>query len=593
MRFFISIYIFFSTIGVTAQSINVANSYYNNGDFEKALLSFQSIRQNNPNYAPAILGIARAYRQLDRFDEAFTILKQGTTLLPNDVNISAELGITHHLLKQEKAAALQFQNTFELLDKNPNYASFLGQEFKKYHLLKQAIRSYEVGMRHNPLLNYSYEIGQLYGQLGDLENMFSFYFDTMINKPNYTNIIKRRLDDFINEDPENEANISFRKTLLKKNQQEPNIIYNEFLSWLFVQQKQFRKAFAQERAIYKKTDTGIPQLISLAKTAKESNDKETAIEILNFVIENTEVEGYLVTAHRELLRMEIENRNAKTYSKIAVDYERLIETYGKNPKTISLLLDYGKFVGFYQNDISKSTKFLKSLLKERMNQQDKARIEILMGDLFVLENKFNKALIYYTRAQKKTENNPIGQEARFKVAKASYYKGDFYWAKSQLHVLKTATSQLIANDAMQLAILIDDNTKEDTTHNALKLFAKADLLKFQEQPDKAFEVYNEILKNHRNSSIEDEALLEQAKMLVGRNEAEKAINNLQKIIDFFPDSFLLDDVYYMLGTIYLNQNKENEAKAAFEQIIFNHADSIYFVEARKKYRKLRGDEVYN
>ncbi len=593
MRFFILFCLLISSSWLYGQNINIANRYYNSGEFEKALYTFQTIQQRNQKYAPAILGMARCYRQLDRFDEAFGVLKQGTTLLPEDINISVELGITHHLSKQHEESKAQFENTFELLNNNPNYASFIGQQFKEYNLLKEAIRCYKVGMKNNPLLNYSYEVGQLYGQLGDLENMFSSYFDVLINKPNYIDIIKRRLDDFITDDPENEANIAFRKTLLKKNQQEPLIIYNDFLSWLFVQQKQYRKAFAQERAIYKKTGEGIPQIISLAKTSRDGGDNETAIEILTFVIENTLVESYLIGAHREILLMEIEEGNKKAYASISNEYEALIEKFGKRSKTIDLLLDYGKFVGFYQDDTSKATKFLKQLPKDRMNQQDKARIEILMADLFVLEDKFNKALIYYTRAQKKMENNPIGQEARFKVAKASYYKGDFYWAKSQLHVLKTATSQLIANDAMQLAILIDDNTKEDTTHTALKLFAKADLYKFQEQPEKAFETYQKILDDYRSTSIEDEALLAQAKMLVERNEPEKAIKNLEKIIDFFPSSFLLDDVHFMMGNIYLSQENEKKAKESFEKIIFDHADSIHFVEARKKYRKLRGDEVVN
>ncbi len=467
MRFFLILVFSFAVFWGNAQSINIANNYYNNGEFDKALLTFQSIQQRNTKYPPAILGIARCYRQLGRFEDAVGTLKQGETLLPENINISAELGITHHLNKQETLAKNQFEKTFNLLQKNPNYASFLGQQFKDYNLLDQAIASYKIAMEHNPLYNYSYEIGQLYGQLGDLENMFSYYFDVMISKPNYTNIIKRRLDDFITEDSENKANQSFRKTLLKKNQQEPNIIYNEFLSWLFVQQKQFRKAFAQERAIYKKTDDGIPQLISLALTANEGNDRETAIEILNFVVENTNVESFLIGAHRQLLLFEIETRNTKLYKSIATAYETLIAKYGEQPKTIDLILDYAKFVGFYQNDIEKATTYLKHLLKDRFGKQDKARIEILMADLFVLQSKFNKALIYYTRANNKTENSPIGQEARFKIAKASYYKGDFYWAKSQLHVLKTATSQLISNDAMQLAILIDDNTKEDTTHTAL------------------------------------------------------------------------------------------------------------------------------
>jgi hypothetical protein len=34
-----------------------------------------------------------------------------------------------------------------------------------------------------------------------------------------------------------------------------------------------------------------------------------------------------------------------------------------------------------------------------------------------------------------------------------------------------------------------------------------------------------------------------------------------------------------------------EAKTYLEEIIFNHADSIYFIDAQKQYRKLRGDQI--
>jgi outer membrane protein assembly factor BamD (BamD/ComL family) len=65
----------------------------------------------------------------------------------------------------------------------------------------------------------------------------------------------------------------------------------------------------------------------------------------------------------------------------------------------------------------------------------------------VFDEKFNQALIYYSQIQNKIKNDPIAQEARFKVARTSYFKGDFAWAQTQLDILKKSTSQLIANDA--------------------------------------------------------------------------------------------------------------------------------------------------
>ena len=53
------------------------------------------------------------------------------------------------------------------------------------------------------------------------------------------------------------------------------------------------------------------------------------------------------------------------------------------------------------------------------------------------QQKFNQALVLYTQIQLGVKNSRLAQEARFKVAKTSYYKGDFDWAETQLKVLKS------------------------------------------------------------------------------------------------------------------------------------------------------------
>jgi hypothetical protein len=50
---------------------------------------------------------------------------------------------------------------------------------------------------------------------------------------------------------------------------------------------------------------------------------------------------------------------------------------------------------------------------------------------------------------KEEKESPLGEEARFRNAKLSYYKGDFDWAQEQLKVLKASTSELISNDAIE------------------------------------------------------------------------------------------------------------------------------------------------
>ncbi len=249
-------------------------------------------------------------------------------------------------------------------------------------------------------------------------------------------------------------------------------------------------------------------------------------------------------------------------------------------------------MAFYLKKPKEGSDFLKKSLELKISPFQEASVKLKLGDILVLQEKFNEALIYYSQIQANLKNSTISQEARFKVAKTSYYKGDFDWAESQLKILKASTSQLIANDALDLKLLISDNKYEDSLHVALKLYSKADLMAFQNKTDDAIELLNQLLTEHKGESIEDEALLKQAKLFEKKKQYEKAVINYQSIITNYGEEILADDALYFLAELYNNQLSEPEkAKDLYEQIIFKHEDSIYSVEARKKFRMLRGDAI--
>ena len=237
-------------------------------------------------------------------------------------------------------------------------------------------------------------------------------------------------------------------------------------------------------------------------------------------------------------------------------------------------------------------KVLKESLNLPLSALQIGQVKLELGDILVSQEKFNEALINYTQIQRNLKNSTLSQEARYKVARTSFFKGDFDWAESQLTVLKSSTSQLIANDAMDLMLLIRDNKYEDSTQTALKLYAKADLLAFQNKTDEAIKILNTLLSNHKGETIEDQALYKQGKLFEQKQQYEEAEVNYNTIITNFKDDILADDAYFALAEIYQYKlDQPQQAKIFYEKILFEHEDSIYFVEARKRYRLLRGDAV--
>jgi tetratricopeptide (TPR) repeat protein len=567
----------------------LAKEYFKNGEYEKALLEYKKLYARSPSNITYINQIISSHQQLEQYDEVETFIIK----LMKRVHYPAffvELGYNFQLKNDLENAKLNYQKAFFSIDEKVSNVYTVARSFEDHSLLDEASAAYEKAMLINPELNFNVQLAQIYGEQGNIEKMFNSYINYAKTSPVVSNV-KRAINDFISEDGYSENNVLLRKILLKHLQEEPNVIWNELLSWLFIQQKDFKKAFIQEKAIYNRQQQSLDRIIELASIAANENETEIAKTIYNYVIETAQNPDTQLRAHYSLLQLEINGSSKENYSTIKEKYKTLFETFGAQGKTLDLQISYAHFLAFYLDETENAISFLENTLEQPLNRLEKAQVKLKLGDVLVLKEQFNKALIYYTQIQRNLKNSTISQEARFKVAKASYYKGDFKWAESQLKILKSSTSQLMANDALELKLLISDNKYEDSLQTALKLYSKADLLAFQNKNSEAIIVLNTILEAHKTEPIIAQSLYKQGQLFEIVSQTEKAMVNYQAIIDNYRDGILIDDAYFKLANIYEKLGELEKAKNLYEQIIFNHADSIYFVEARKRFRALRGDAI--
>jgi tetratricopeptide (TPR) repeat protein len=590
MRFFLAFFMFFS-ICAFSQDDALASEYFKNGEYEKALIEYEKLYTSAPSNLTYITQIVTTHQQLEQYDKAEAFLLKIMARV-NYPSFYVELGYNYQLKNDLESANLNYNKALASLDERPSNVFNVARSFQGHSLLDETIAAYEKAMVLNPEYNFKYQLGQLYGEQGNIENMFINYIDFAEANPVILSKIKRDISGFISENNENENNVIFRKILLKKIQQEPNLLWNELLSWLFVQQREYNKAFLQEKAIFSRQPESLDRLEELALTAFAENEPLIAKDIFAYIIENAQDLNILLDANYNLLHLETKLSSKENYQVIDTKYQALFNKYGTFSQTLKLQIAYAHFLAFYKDNPEKATSFLEKTLELPLSEQQKAEAKLELGDILVLQEKFNNALIYYSQIQRNLKNSTISQEARFKVAKTSYYKGDFKWAESQLKILKASTSQLIANDALDLKLLITDNKYEDSLQTALKLYAKADLLAFQNKTDESIDLLNTILKNHKTEPIIPQALYKQARLFEGKAQFEKAQVNYEAIIANYSDGILVDDAYFKLAEIFENYlNQPEKAKTLYEQIIFNHADSIYFVDARKRFRALRGDFI--
>ena len=583
------ILILFFSLGANAQNEQLANNYFDRGDFEKALLSYEDLLKNqigNFNYFQRII---ECYQQLQQYEKAQKAIEVQLDKFKQN-QLLVELGYNFQLQKDQEKANKYYNQAIDKIKKNVNEVYGIAYVFEKKALVDYALLAYKTALEKDPKMSFNFQMATLYGQQGNTDLMIDTFLQEAYQNPQNLPLIQNQLSRFMTENVDANFNDSLKKALLVRAQKTQDIFWNDFLSWLFIQQKEYGKAFIQQKAIYKRNPDSFANIVNLGQMAIEDNDQDSATEILNFVLQNTRDLDLLIQSNSYLIEMKIDHATEKDYPIITAELDKLIKEFGVSPYTLSLLKLQADFNAFHLNNPEKAKAILKSAMEMPINRSQLAEVKMELADILLFEEKFNQALIYYSQIDEDMSGDVIGQEASLKTAKTSYFKTDFEWASHQLKVLKSASSQLIANDALDLFLLISDNTVEDSLQVALKKFARADFLLYQNKKAAALAGFQLILKEHKGEDIEPVTLLRIGKIYEKMGDFANALANYDAIITKHKDCIYIDEALYFSAEIYNIQLKDSEkAKLLYEEMLTKHEDSIYYVDSRNKYRKLRGD----
>jgi tetratricopeptide (TPR) repeat protein len=589
MKKFFSITLLFFSLVAFAQNEQLANNYFDRGEFEKALVSYEELLKKQAGNFNYFQKVVECYQQLQQFDKAQKALEERLDKYKQS-NLIVELGFNYQLQKNQDKANKYYDLAISKIKKNATEVYGIAYVFERKSLFDYALMAYKTAIETDSKLSFNFQMALLYGQMGNIDLMIETYlFEAYLNPQNLP-MIQNQLSRFMTEDADANFNELLKKALLVKAQKTQDIFWNDFLSWYFVQLKEYGKAFIQQKAIYKRNPDSFGNIVNLAQMAIEDNDETSAKEILDFVIQNTNDLELLIQANSYLVKMKIDHSLEKDYPAITEELDKLIKEFGVSPYTLSLLKLQANFSAFNLNNPEKGKVILKNAMEMPLDKYQLAEVKMELADILLFEEKFNQALIYYSQVDEDMSGDVVGQEASLKTAKTSYYKTDFQWASHQLKVLKSASSQLIANDALDLFLLISDNTVEDSTQVALKKFARADFLLYQNKKELALSQFQMILKEHKGEEIEAVTLLRIGKIFEKKGDFNAALENYNAIVTNHKESIYLDEALYFSAEIYNSQLQDAEkAKPLYEEMIFKHQDSIYYVDSRNKYRKLRGD----
>ena len=597
---------FFSQVSTI--DFQLAKKYYLDSDYEKAALYYEKIFKESEHRLKIYENYKSTFIELNKFKEAEKLIKTLIKENPNKLKFLVDLGVIYGLVDRSDKKNQVFDKAIEQIIKETSYdnAFDLGLAFEKIGNLEKALEVY-LNFESKNLLNpfaFHSKIALIYNKTGQTNKMINTFFEMLDFNNKFLQNVQNGLVnsiDFQNNLKEKEI---LRQSIIEKIQANPKkIVYIELLAWFYMLNNDYENAYTQIKALDKKLNKNGSKLLELGNTALNNQDFKVAIKCFDDVVLKSNSLEYKFEAKNkklfalkskilygnQIIQEELEELKAN-YLLILSQLNNSKNVYNNSLRKYNLLLDLSEIEAFYLGDISSAKQHLNNaILIPRLKEKQKGNAKLKLANILVLEDNIWEASLMYLQIEKQFKDDQLGHLAKFKNAQVYYFSGEYDWCQAQLKVLKASTSKLIANDALELSVLISDNYNMDTSEVAMKLFSYADMLTFQQQFSKANILYDSILKNFKNHSLNDEIIFRKAKIDLKQHNYQKAVDHFKLLIDNYPNSILLDNSLFLIASIYEEKIKDfDQAKKYFKTILFDHKGSLYAAESRKRFRKLAG-----
>lgn len=586
-----------ATFGQKELEVKLADEYYRKGELEKARSMYESIAKNH-KYIPQIhSNYFELLLDLKEFNDASKYLTNVIKRYPTNLYYVLDRGLLYRETGDKERMNTYYIRLITDDIRYDNYKTRIAaQYFLNNQLTEFTIIAYKEGRNASNDPNaYSLELANIYRYLNRKEEMVGEYLNYLTVNPAYLNQIRNTMQVSLTEREDLE---SLEAILYSKIQSDPeNPTFNELLIWVNLQQKNFSGAFIQARALDRRKGSAGDRAMNIGVIALENKDYVSASQIFTYIISqypstNNAVlaRHYRIKAEEEMVKRSFPIDENKIRSLIN-KYQQFIDEIGFERTTLDAYRNKALLHAFFLDEKDSAILILKEVIAHpRAPLTLKSQCKLDLGDIFILEEEPWESALLYSQVEKTMKETSVGYEAKLRNAKLSYYTGNFKLAQEHLDILKEATTREISNDAMKLSLLIRDNTGMDSTEEAMREYASIELMLFQNKIDEAKAAIDQMMLDYSLHSLMDELIWLKASLVLQEGKYDEAIILYAQIQNNYFNDILGDDAYYRMAVIY-EENIHDIPKAMeiYEDFMRAYPGSIFTIDARKRYRTLRGD----
>ncbi len=591
---------FFQQVYSQTTDEQLAYQYYQNKQYDKAIVYYEKVFPKKPSpdnyhyYLDCLLH-TKDYKTAEK------IIKKELKQEPENSILLVDEGMLYKLEGNDKQTKDAFAKAIQKLPADRDKVLELGKAFMDEKEFDYALQTYNQGKK---LLGDSYpfvsEIGAVYKAQGNTAAMVDSYLETLALSPTFIQYVQDALQLSVGNYADETQNTIVKTELLKYIQRYPDKdVYSELLIWMLLQLKDYPNALVQVKALDRRKNEGGYRLMTFASTCVTAGAYDPAIQAYQYVIaRGPKGDNYAQAKIAQLNVMYLKLTNGGTYTQdelagLETKYNQALSELSKTDASISLMQQLAKLEGFYLHHDSIAI----ALMQEAVNMpgtspQTQARCRMELADLMLLDGQTWEASLLYSKVEQGFKEEPIGDEAKFKNATIYYYTGNFKWAQAELNILRSATTKLIANDAMALSLVVSDNTQDSAMEPALLLFAHVQLLDFENYEDSVSILLDSVYNISGTTTLKEEVLMQRASVAEKKGDYQKALGYYSDEQTVYPDGMLPDKALYLSAKLEDTKlHDEKKAAELYKQLILKYPGSFYIEETRDRYRQLVKDDA--
>ncbi len=593
-----------------ASQLRLAEVYESTRDLQNAVRVYEKLWETDSSSSVVFNGLLRNYFSLKHFENAEKLIKRRLSRSADDFDLNLLLGRAEAFLDKKSAALDAFRKAQSLVPSD---------DCMQLMPIASALTDVNYGKEANDLLAKissgenaacAGQAANLYLRLGNYAQATKQYLVLLAAGESNLPIVEQRIAQFTTDSAARVLTLGALKESIS--QDKPSLASLQLLAWMYGEEKDYTDAYDLVLRIDSINGNAHGsqgfELLIFAEKARNEGALDVAVKAYNVAIRRIQSGaaahndyflgqaqlGALMTREAYLMKQPALDTTALRV--LIHDYENFGDKQSANEFALGALVHAGELSFHRLFDLQRASRNFEKTLARAKGYSDYFReAQFGLADAALASGNPQQAIARLDNIDQLLDkrNRLEDKEARMHVlysrAIIGYYTFQFDSARTLLGQIMEDPGSDYANDAIQLAGMLDESNKLAGLP-ALKLYATAQFSEFKRSYAEALSGYQTIVDTYAASSLADDAAIKLAEVQVHIGKPEDALHTLETMQEKMTSSPLLDQAAFRAAEIVERElHDPKRAQRMYEDFLARFQRSNYDTDARERARRLRGD----